>query len=425
MRATIVCGLGFGDEGKGETIAYLSRRVRPDLVVRFNGGAQAAHHVKHNGVRFRFSQFGSGSFEGVPTLLSSFTFVDPLLLIDEAERLKGAGLASPFSLLHVDAEAVTLTAFHAYVNRIEELSRAEDRHGSCGLGIGVAFQDERSGAPTMRFADLYDVSLLRRRLQQIREHQIERARSVMGAAPLSKQIEELFTDLCEPAMPEFLVQRYTAVARLVLCVDGLVKIRESSTLLFEGAQGMLLDMEAGFFPHVTPSHTGPRNAERLLDAAGFTGERTTLGVTRTLPTRHGHGPFPTEDPALCFERDNNLEPGFQGSFRVGHADRLLLRYALDCMRPDGIVLTHTDYRPDRICVAYKEQSGALVESIADLPEPKADALSGCLPVYESVEIMPPRDVIALYEERMLDRNPVVLASDAPGRFIERSSMILR
>ena len=421
MRAIIVCGLGFGDEGKGETIAYLSRQIRPDLIVRFNGGAQAAHHVKYSGGSFRFSQFSSGSFEGIPTLLSSFTFVDPLLLIDEADRLNYAGLASPFSLLHIDATAVTLTAFHAYVNRIEELSRGEDRHGSCGLGIGVAFQDERGGAPTLRFADLYDLSLLRRRLHQIREHQIERARCIMATAPLSKQIEDLFTDLCEPAIPEFLVERYTTVARRVHCVDGLAKIRESSSLLFEGAQGMLLDMEAGFFPHVTPSHTGPRNAGRLLEAAGFTGERTTLGVMRTLPTRHGHGPFPTEDPALHFREDCNLRPGFQGSFRVGHADRLLLRYSLDCMRPDGIVLTHTDYRPDRICIAYMRGSGGRVESIADLPEPKADALKQCRPVYESVQTASAGDVIPLYEERGI---PVVLASDAPGRFTERGSTIL-
>lgn len=423
MRACIVCGLGFGDEGKGETIAFLSRQARPDLMVRFNGGAQAAHHVQYSGGRFRFSQFGSGSFDGVPTLLSSFTFVDPLLLIEEAERLKGAGVASPFSLLHIDAEAVTLTAFHAYVNRIEELSRGERRHGSCGLGIGVAFQDERSGAPTLRFADLYDVSQLRRRLHQIREHQIERARRVMAAEPHPAQIDDLFLDLCEPAIPEFLVERYTDIARRVRCVDGLEKIREASTLLFEGAQGMLLDMEAGFFPHVTPSHTGPRNANRLLDAAGFTGERTTLGVMRTLLTRHGHGPLPTEDPALLFERDNNLEPGFQGSFRVGHADRMLLRYSLECMRPDGIVLTHTDYRPDRICIAYRGQSGVCVLSISDLPDPRADALKRCRPVYEPVQIASNDEVIPLYEERMLDRIPVVLASDAPGRFIQRGSVL--
>ncbi|NUP38314.1 MAG: adenylosuccinate synthetase, partial [Streptomyces sp.] len=136
---TVVVDLGFGDAGKGATVDRLCRGGGVTAVVRFNGGAQAAHNVvTPDGRHHTFAQFGSGTLHGVPTHLSRFTVVDPLALAAEADHLRGLGVPDPYGLLTVDREAPLATPYHAAANRLREQARGAARHGSCGMGVGEA-----------------------------------------------------------------------------------------------------------------------------------------------------------------------------------------------------------------------------------------------------------------------------------------------
>ena len=138
MKAFLVAGLGFGDEGKGSIVDYLVRRENARTVVRFNGGAQAAHNVvTPEGAHHTFAQFGSGSFAGAETVLSKFVMVNPPALLKEAAALKGKGVEPQ---VYVDKAALVTTPFHVAVNRIKESRRGSGRHGSCGMGIFETFR---------------------------------------------------------------------------------------------------------------------------------------------------------------------------------------------------------------------------------------------------------------------------------------------
>ena len=140
-RHYIVCGLGFGDEGKGSVVDFLCSPRLPSparTVIRFNGGAQAAHNVlTADGRHHTFAQFGSGSFTpGVRTHLSRFVLVDPLALAAEAAHLASAGVPDALDRLTVERDALLVTPYHQAANQTREAARGRDRHGSCGMGIG-------------------------------------------------------------------------------------------------------------------------------------------------------------------------------------------------------------------------------------------------------------------------------------------------
>src|ERR1700683_2709429 len=140
-RHRIVCGLGFGDEGKGSVTDYLCSQDSADpahAVVRFNGGAQAAHNVvTADGRQHTFAQFGAATFPpGVRTYLSRFALVDPLALAGEAAHLASVGVTDALDLVTVDVDALLTTPDHQAANRARELARGGGRHGSCGMGIG-------------------------------------------------------------------------------------------------------------------------------------------------------------------------------------------------------------------------------------------------------------------------------------------------
>jgi len=170
-RSIAVVGLGAGDEGKGASVDALVRRLGLGLVVRHNGGPQAAHHVvREDGVVHRFAQFGSGTLvPGVRTHLSRFMLVEPLGLAREAAALGRIGVAAPLQRLTIDGACAVVTPFHRLFGRMQELVRGPDRHGSCGLGVGAAYVDAHNPRlPTLRFAELLGpVEALRGKLRLI------------------------------------------------------------------------------------------------------------------------------------------------------------------------------------------------------------------------------------------------------------------
>ncbi|GIE33016.1 adenylosuccinate synthetase [Actinoplanes italicus] len=322
-----VVDLGYGDAGKGTVVDFLCASGQVDAVLRFNGGAQAAHNViTEDGRHHTFAQFGSGTLRGVPTHLTRFMVVDPLALAGEAKAL-----GNPFHLLTVDGDALLATPWHRAANRRRETGRGAERHGSCGMGVGetMSYAETHPDAPRVR--DVLSPSRLRQRLAAVRD--------ALGDCGVPVQdVVDAFTAFGETV--RIVGDSYT---------DSLLA---KGPCVFEGAQGVLLDEWRGWHPHTTWSTTTFDNALALCPSL------QRLGVVRTYTTRHGAGPFVTEDPALDLPEAHNGRDPWQGAFRTGHFDAVAHRYAVEVAGGvDALAITHLDVPercPDlRICTSYE------------------------------------------------------------------------
>ncbi|MEV4117574.1 adenylosuccinate synthetase [Micromonospora sp. NPDC049645] len=399
MRHLAVVDLGYGDAGKGTVVDWLCATRRVHTVVRFNGGAQAAHNVVlRDGRHHTFAQFGAGTFHpGVGTHLSRHVVVDPLALAAEADHLATVGVPDALDRLTVDGEALLATPYHRAANQAREIARGADRHGSCGLGVGEAVAyglAHPDDAP--RVADCDHPALLRRRLGILRDR-LTAELGPLDAPPVAD---------CLPAFSGF--------AERVAIVDGnwLAAALRTGTCVFEGAQGVLLDEWHGFHPYTTWSTTTFANVDSLLAEAGRSGEVTRIGVLRLVTTRHGPGPLVTEDPALPFTDPRNPTNPWQGRFRFGHFDAVAHRYALAAAGGvDGLALTHLDLADPalRICRRYDTTDRLTPGPPGDLDRQAAltARLLRSRPVYDD---QPPDWAEAVRAE--LDA-PVVLTSHGP------------
>lgn len=362
-RAYVVAGLGFGDEGKGTTVDWLVRRHGARTVVRFNGGAQAGHNVVlPGGEHHCFSQFGAGALAGAQTFLSRHVAVAPELMLREAEVL-GRLVKDPLAGVYVDEDCLITTRFHAAANRLREIARGPAAHGSCGMGVGetVGFAERHPGL-ALRVHDLFAprrLQLLLRAQQAVLAAELEALFSSATSRQRLHEVTDLLSaDIAEAAEP---LTRWLAQVSVV----GSAKLGEfldDGVVVFEGAQGMLLDQDHPFFPHVTRSSTGPGNALELLRSADFDRKDAQVwGVSRTYTTRHGAGPMPTHDPAWGEGEPHNARNPWQSGMRSGPLDLVLLGdHKHDAY--DRLVLTHCDRFDHKVpvCTAYDIGSQRLV-----------------------------------------------------------------
>lgn len=318
--ATVIVGANFGDEGKGVAVDAIVGSNPDAVVIRFNGGAQAGHTVvTADGRRHVFSHFGAGSFAGAATFLSRFFVVQPQVFKRESAELAAIGVTPS---VYIDPDARVTTPFDVFVNRWVEESRAAGRHGSVGAGFGETIERAGRGFP-LAVRDLGDDVSLMHALAGIRDAWLPARLAELGV-PFTAGRRSAAGD---PAV----VSRYLAE------VDAL---RERATpapvdavlgranLVFEGAQGLLLDMDRGsIFPHVTRSNTGIRNVLAVATDAGI-GRLEVCYMTRAYLTRHGAGPLANEVPRLGFadvaDPTNRSNP-WQGSLRFAPLDLDLLR----------------------------------------------------------------------------------------------------
>lgn len=347
--ATIVTDLLFGDSGKGTIVDWVVREYvgagRTTLVVRHCGGAQAAHAVvTPDGRAHTFQQFGSGTFlPGVRTYLSEHMLVNPLTLFWETEHLARVGVTDALSRLVVHADALVTTPYHMAANRLKEQRRGTGRHGSCGLGIGetmaeaLAFPND-----ALRVRHLTNPTALRERLQRHRQ----------------RKQAELQDPLCEEAELDAWCALCQNLLGGITLADSRFLLRHlanpTAATVFEGSQGVLLDEWRGFHPYTTWATTTTANAFGLLE--GVDTAVCSLGVLRGYATRHGAGPFPTEDPTLTLPDDTNPENPWQGQLRVGWPDLALLRYGLAVAgRIDGLAITCLDRMAGewKVCEGYE------------------------------------------------------------------------
>lgn len=399
MNHWIVVDLGYGDAGKGTVVDWLCATRPVHTVVRFNGGAQAAHTVVlPDGRRHTFGQFGAGTFRpGVRTHLSRFVVVDPLALAAEADHLAAIGVGDALDRLTVDEAALIATPYHRAANRAREIARGADRHGSCGLGVGEAMAyalEHPDDAP--RVGDCRTPARLADKLATLRD------RLTDAVGPLDAPA----VDDCLPAFRGF-------ASRLSI-VDGtyLGRVARAATLVFEGAQGVLLDEWHGFHPYTTWSTTTFGNAEKLLADTGAPGAVERLGVLRIVTTRHGPGPLVTEDATLPLHDPHNPTNPWQGRFRFGHFDAVAHAYALAVAGgADGLALTHLDVASERLrlCRAYDWTDRLEPGPAGDLArqERLSHRLMSTRPIYDG----PPGDWVAAVEEALAV--PVFVTSHGP------------
>ena len=346
MKAIITVGLGFGDEGKGATVDYLTRRFRAEVVVRYCGGSQAGHNVQlPDGRRHTFSQFGAGTLAGAKTCLGPRMIISPATLTPEAEHLESLGVKNPYGLLTVHPDCLVSTFYHITMNRLRELARGEHRHGSCGLGIGeTRHYWLRYGQDAVFANDLRDPRTLRTKLALLRD------RFLLEMQELPDLDEELSTALSETRPAEEADSLQTAFQGTALSQ----RLPEAKTLIFEGAQGVLLDEWKGFHPYTTWSTVTTAPAWEWIEEHHIE-DVTVLGLTRAYATRHGSGPFPTFDPQFtaAIEDLGNPENAWQGRIRSGAFDLVLLNYAVTACPIDGLVINNLDQVPEKIPVCRR------------------------------------------------------------------------
>lgn len=343
QTAHVVIGANFGDEGKGLMTDYhVAPAGKHGIVVRFNGGAQAGHTVTTpGGMRHVFSHFGSGTLAGAATFLSRHFVCHPALFLKEADALAAAGVALP--PVFVDERAPVSTLYDILLNQIVERHRGAGRHGSCGMGFGETIERNLDPAFALTVADLRVGSgYLLRRLAAIRDEYVPRRLAALGIPALDAQSAAW---LASDAALQGYVHAAMGFRRATQSVRPSM-LRDSAQVVFEGAQGLLLDQERGAFPYVTRSYTGIRNALDVAQEAGIEILGITY-VTRAYLTRHGAGPLANELPGKPYagiEDKTNVPNEFQGTLRFAHLDLDLLERAIrtdygDALRYPGVAAT--------------------------------------------------------------------------------------
>jgi adenylosuccinate synthase len=419
LRAFLLVDLGFGDAGKGLLTDFLVRRTGATVVVRYNGGAQAGHNVvTPDGRHHTFAQFGSGTFvAGVRTFLSRHVVIHPTALLAEAAALAARGIGDALSRLCVSEGALVITPFHQAAGRLRELARGAGRHGSCGVGIGEAVGDalERPDEAVVA-GDLREPVRLRPRLRRLRERKREEMATLAGAIPAGPAgdaaARELGLFVGDDLLDRWLAEAARLAALGLVAPDSILAdwLDGAAAVVFEGAQGVLLDERAGFHPYTTWSRCTLDNALEILAEAAPGAEVRRIGVLRAHAVRHGPGPLPTETEELRpAVREHNGFGEWQGAVRYGWFDAVLARYALAVAGPlEGLALTHLDAPARlgrwRVCAGYEgtEVPALLAERAAGGPAAGlTDLLLRARPVLEDCE--PAEAAVVERTERLLGR----------------------
>jgi adenylosuccinate synthase len=373
-RATIEVDPGFGDGGKGTIVDYLARTQNVRAVVRYCGGAQAGHNVvTPEDQHHTFSQFGSATFvPGVRTHLSRFMIMEPRAMLNENAHLESLGVTDALARTTIDRRALVITPFQRAANRLREIARGNVRHGSCGMGVGETQSDFLThGQNALFVGDLTDRATIRRKFDYIREAKKEELKDVIATVnpfvvgpseTTRRAMREIGLLSLRGEELEYFVDDYYNFGKQVEIVDGsyLTRLLQNGHVVFEGSQGILLDEWFGFYPHTTWSTITSLNALTLLDECNYQDQVTTLGVVRAYASRHGAGPFVTEDEHLgqTIRDSYNVTHDWQGSFRVGWFDLVMIKYGLAVNRGvDALAVTCLDQLDAlhnvRVCDRYE------------------------------------------------------------------------
>ena len=417
MANVAVIGAQWGDEGKGKIVDWLAERA--DMVVRFQGGHNAGHTLVVDGATYKLSLLPSGIVRGTPSVIGNGVVLDPWALKDEIERLAGQGVVATPDTLRIADTCALILPLHGELDGLREDASGAGKIGTTRRGIGPAYED-KVGRRALRVCDLAHLDAIGPQLDRLLAHH-DALRAGFGATPIDRAV---------------LVAALEGIAGFVLPFAKPVwrDLNEARSrgrrILFEGAQGVLLDVDHGTYPYVTSSNTiaGTAAGGSGLgpSAVGFV-----LGIAKAYTTRVGSGPFPTELHDAVGERLGSRGHEF-GTVtgrkrRCGWFDAVLVRQSAAVSGTTGIALTKLDvldgFDEVRICTGYRLGG----ETLDYFPSHAADQLA-VEPIYESMEgwgdstagarswaDLPAQAIKYIRRIEELIRCPVALVSTSPER----------
>jgi adenylosuccinate synthase len=349
MANVVVVGSQWGDEGKGKIVDWLSEQA--DIVVRFQGGHNAGHTLVIGNATYKLSLLPSGVVrEGKLSIIGNGVVVDPQALIDEIAQLKKQGIAVTPESLRIAENAVLILPLHRDLDALRETDGAATRIGTTKRGIGPAYED-KVGRRAIRFMDLADLPALAPKIERLLAHH-NALRRGLDMKPLDGNT--IYAELASIA-PKVLPYMDTVWSLL----DA--KRREGKRILFEGAQGALLDIDHGTYPFVTSSNTVAAQAA-TGSGVGPNAIDYVLGITKAYTTRVGLGPFPTDqmDNAIgktLGERGREFGTVTGRARRCGWFDAVLVRQTVRTCGIDGLALTKLDildgFDEIKVCIGYR------------------------------------------------------------------------
>jgi adenylosuccinate synthase len=425
MANVVIVGAQWGDEGKAKIVDLLSRNA--DYIVRYQGGSNAGHTVNANGKKYKFHLIPSGILnKGTICMVGSGTVIDPKVILREMKELKDQGIETNF--LQISAAAHVTLPYHLIIDKAQEDMRGSRKIGTTCRGIGPTYAD-KSARSGLRMCDLIEPDELLNKLKVLIPEKNILLERLYGLEPLT--IDAVYREYLEYGKQ--LAPHVFDTAAIIWQAN-----KERKNILFEGAQGTLLDLDHGTYPYVTSSNpvsggacvgsgVGPNFIDRVI------------GVGKAYTTRVGEGPFPTEvaGTAAKILRAEGTAWEEIGTTtgrarRVGWFDAVLMRYAIRINGMDCLALTKLDVLDDveelYVCNAYKDiRTG---EVYTDLPA-KSNFLKYVEPIYEKLDTWKdegkrstdarefnelPQGAInyVRYLERILDI-PITIVSVGPGR----------
>ncbi|NEY89467.1 adenylosuccinate synthase [Tabrizicola oligotrophica] len=375
MANVVVVGAQWGDEGKGKIVDWLSERA--DVIARFQGGHNAGHTLVIDGKVYKLSLLPSGIVRGGKlSVIGNGVVVDPWHLVTEIEKLRAQGVEITPENLILAENASLILPIHGELDRGREAQTGVAKIGTTGRGIGPAYED-KVGRRAIRVADIFDEATLDTRIGRLLTHH-NALRAGLGlepvdAAALKAQILEIAPKIWPYAGP---VWKVLTEAR-----------RAGKRILFEGAQGALLDIDFGTYPFVTSSNVIAGQAATGV-GLGPTAIDFVLGIVKAYTTRVGEGPFPAElhdaDGERLGERGHEFGTVTGRKRRCGWFDAVLVRQTCATSGVSGIALTKLDvldgFKTLKICVGY-ELDGKRMDYLPTA----ADQQARCTPIYEEME----------------------------------------
>ena len=344
MFYTII-GTQWGDEGKGKIVDWLSSKA--DVVVRFQGGNNAGHTIVIDDKTFKLNLLPSGIIRGKKCIIGNGVVLDPWALIDEINSLESQGVKIKANNLLIAENTCLILSIHKVIDEINELSLGNELIGTTKKGIGPAYED-KVGRRSIRLCDLENPDLLKDKIIKLIKFHEPRLKEYNKKIDYKKILEDLI-DI------SVTLKKYSATVWKIINEMG----EKNNFILFEGAQGALLDIDFGTYPYVTSSNT---SSGQIFSGTGFgiKKDHKVFGVTKAYTTRVGSGPFPTElsDSIGAYLGDKGLEFGTvtKRKRRCGWFDANLVRQSVKISGVTDIVLTKLDVLDEleiiKVCTGY-------------------------------------------------------------------------
>jgi adenylosuccinate synthase len=374
MANVAVVGAQWGDEGKGKVVDWLSERA--EVVVRFQGGHNAGHTLVIDGKTYKLSLLPSGVVRGTLSIIGNGVVVDPWALLAEIERVREQGVTITPDVLKLAENAALILPIHSMIDRAREEASGSAKIGTTGRGIGPAYED-KVARRAIRVCDLADDQILEQKLDRLLAHHNAMLRGLGMAEADGADLLRQLKAVAPKVLP------YADVAWLRL--DELR--RAGKRILFEGAQGAMLDVDHGTYPFVTSSNTV---SGQVATGSGVGPGQVgyVLGICKAYTTRVGSGPFPTELTdsigKLIGERGKEFGVVTGRARRCGWFDAVLVRQAIRVGGIHGIALTKLDvldgFESLKVSIGYKLGD----KELQHLPSSMA-AQAAVEPIYETHE----------------------------------------